>query len=251
MKVVVVGGSGLIGKKLVTILRQQDHEVVAASPSTGVNTVTGEGLAHALAGAQVVVDVANAPSWEDNAVLGFFETSGRNLLAAEAAAGIGHHVALSVVGTDRLLASGYFRAKLAQEKLIAASPVPYTIVRATQFFEFVGGIAQSATDGQTVRLPPAMMQPILSDDVAAALADVAVAEPLNSTVDLAGPDPIRMDDLVRRLLKASRDTRQVVTDPQAGYFGTPVNDHSLTPGERPLIGPTHFDDWLSRLISHA
>src|SRR5216117_831283 len=175
MKIVVIGGSGLIGKKLVKNLRQQGHEVVAASPSLGVNTVTGEGLAQALAGAQVVVDVANAPSWEDKAVLEFFETSGRNLLAAEAAAGVGHHVALSVVGTDRLLASGYFRAKMAQENLIKASPIPYTIVRATQFFEFVGGIAQSATEGQTVRLPPVLMQPIVSDDVAAVMADAALA----------------------------------------------------------------------------
>ena len=175
--------------------------MVAASPSSGVNTVTGEGLAEALAGAQVVVDVANAPSWEDKAVLAFFETSGRNLLAAEAAAGVGHHVALSVVGTDRLLASGYFRAKMAQENLIKASPIPYTIVRATQFFEFVGGIAQSATEGQTVRLPPVLMQPIASDDVAAVMADVALAEPLNGTFDLAGPEPIRQDDLVRQFLK--------------------------------------------------
>src|SRR6187399_645651 len=193
MKIVVIGGSGLIGKKVVTNLRQHGHEVVAASPSSGVNTVTGEGLAQALAGAQVVVDVANAPSWEDKAVLEFFETSGRNLLAAEAAAGVGHHVALSVVGTDRLLASGYFRAKMAQEKLIKASPIPYTIVRATQFFEFVGGIAQGATEGQTVRVPPVMMQPIVSDDVADELAKTAASAPLNGTVDLAGPERIRMD----------------------------------------------------------
>jgi uncharacterized protein YbjT (DUF2867 family) len=251
MKIVVIGGSGLIGKKLVGILRRQGHEVLAASPSTGVNTITGEGLAGALVGARVVVDVANAPSWEDKAVLEFFQTSGRNLLAADAAAGVGHHVALSVVGTERLQASGYFRAKLAQENLIKASKIPYTIVRATQFFEFVGGIADSATDGQTVRLPPAMMQPILSDDVAAALADVAVAEPLNGTVDLAGPDPIRMDELARRFLTASGDKRQVITDPQAGYYGTPVNDRSLTPGDRPRIGPTHFDTWLSRSVSRA
>src|SRR6267154_6747416 len=179
MKIVVIGGSGLIGKKVVTKLRQHGHEVVAASPSSGVNTVTGEGLAQALAGAQVVVDVANAPSWEDKAVLEFFETSGRNLLAAEAAADVSHHVALSVVGTDRLLASGYFRAKMAQEKLIKASSIPYTIVRATQFFEFAGGIAQLATEGQTVRLPPVLMQPIAADDVAAVMADVALAKPLN------------------------------------------------------------------------
>src|ERR1700737_2914316 len=215
MKIVVIGGSGLIGKKLVKNLRQHGHEVLAASPSSGVNPVTGEGLAQALAGAQVVVDVANAPSWEDNAVLAFFETSGRNLLAAGAAAGIGHHVALSVVGTDRLLASGYFRAKLAQEKLIKASPIPYTIVRATQFFEFVGGIAQSATEGQTVRLPPVLMQPIATDDVAAVMADVALAEPLNGTFDLAGPEPIRQDDLVRQFLNATGDARTEVTDPKA------------------------------------
>src|SRR5712672_4177420 len=188
MKIVVIGGSGLIGKKVVTKLRQHGHEVVAASPSSGINSVTGEGLAQALACARVVVDVANAPSWEDKAVLEFFEASGRNLLAAEAAAGVGHHVALSVVGTDRLLANGYFRAKMAQENLIKASPISYTIVRATQFFEFVGGIAQSATEGQTVRLPPVLMQPIASDDVAAVMADVALAEPLYGTVELAGPN---------------------------------------------------------------
>src|SRR5258705_102551 len=236
MKIVVIGGSGLIGKKVVTNLRQHGHEVVAASPSSGVNTVTGEGLAQALAGAQVVVDVANAPSWEDKAVLEFFETSGRNLLAAEAAAGVGHHVALSVVGTDRLLASGYFRAKLAQEKLIKASPIPYTIVRATQFFEFVGGIAQSATEGQTVRLPPVLMQPIVSDDVAAVMADVALAEPLNGTFDLAGPESIRQDDLVRQFLNATGDARTVITDPKALYFGITVNDQSLTPGDHPRLG---------------
>jgi len=246
MKMVVIGGSGLIGKKVVTNLRQHGHEVVAASPSSGVNTVTGEGLAQALAGAQVVVDVANAPSWEDKAVLAFFETSGRNLLAAEAAAGVGHHVALSVVGTDRLLASGYFRAKMAQEKLIKASPIPYTIVRATQFFEFVGGIAQSATEGQTVRLPPVLMQPIAADDVAAVMADVALAAPLNGTVDLAGPEPIRQDDLVRQFLNATRDTRTVITDSNALYYGIAVNDQSLTPGDNPRLGPTRFADWLSR-----
>src|SRR6266481_6088634 len=246
MKIVVIGGSGLIGKKVVTNLRQHGHEVVAASPSSGVNTLTGEGLAQALAGAQVVVDVANAPSWEDNAVLAFFETSGRNLLAAEAAAGVGHHVALSVVGTDRLLASGYFRAKMAQEKLIKASPIPYTIVRATQFFEFVGGIAQSATEGQTVRLPPVLMQPIAADDVAAVVADAALAEPLNGTFDLAGPEPIRQDDLVRQFLNATRDARMVITDPQAFYYGIAVNDQSLTPGDNPRLGPTRFADWLSR-----
>src|SRR5216110_1504964 len=194
MKIVVIGGTGLIGAKVVKNLRDKGHEVVAASPSKGINSVTGEGLAQALAGAQVVVDVANAPSWEDKAVLEFFETSGRNLLAAEAAAEVGYHVALSVVGTDHLLASGYFRAKMAKENLIKASSIPYTIVRATQFFEFVGGIAQSATEGQTVRLPSALMQPIGAADVAAGMADVALAEPLNGTLDLAGPEPIRQDD---------------------------------------------------------
>jgi uncharacterized protein YbjT (DUF2867 family) len=246
MKIVVIGGSGLIGKKVVTILRQQCDEVVAASPSSGVNTVTGAGLAQALGGAQVVVDVANAPSWQDNAVLAFFETSGRNLLAGEAAAGVGHHVALSVVGTDRLLASGYFRAKMAQEKLIKASPIPYTIVRATQFFEFVGGIAKEATEGQTVRLPPALMEPIAADDVAAVMADVALAKPLNGTCEVAGPEPIRQDDLVRQFLNATKDPRKVITDPKALYYGLMLNDQSLTPGDHPRLGPTRFEDWLRR-----
>src|SRR5438046_1342440 len=246
MKIVVIGGSGLIGKKVVTNLRQRGHEVVAASAASGVNSVTGEGLAQALAGAQVVVDVANAPPWEDNAVLAFFETSGRNLLAAEAAAAVGHHVALSVVGTDRLLAGGYFRAKMAQENLIKGSPIPYTIVRATQFFEFVGGIAQSATEGQMVRLPPVLMQPIVSDDVAAVMAEAALAKPLNGTVDLAGPDSIRQDDLVRQFLSATGDARKVVTDPKALYYGITVDDQSLTPGDHPRLGPTRFADWLKR-----
>jgi uncharacterized protein YbjT (DUF2867 family) len=248
MKIVVIGGSGLIGTKVVKNLRPHGHEVVAASPSTGVNTITGEGLAEALAGAQVVVDVANAPSWEDQAVLEFFEKSGRNLLAAEAAAGVGHHVALSVVGTERLLASGYFRAKLAQENLIKASSIPYTIVRATQFFEFVGGIAQAATQGETVRLPAALMQPIVSDDVADVMADVAVAEPLNGTVELAGPEPIRQDELVRKFLSATGDPRTVTTDPSALYYGIALTDQSLTPGDNPRIGPTRFEDWLSHSI---
>ncbi len=251
MKIVVIGGSGLIGTKLVNNLRPLGHEVLAASPSSGVNTITGEGLAEALTGAQVVVDVANSPSWEDKAVLEFFETSGRNLLAAEAAAGVGHHIALSVVGTERLLASGYFRAKMAQENLIKASPVPYTIVRATQFFEFVGGIAQSATDGQTVRLSPALVQPIVSDDVAAALVQVVVDAPLNGTVELAGPEPIRLDELVRRFLSARRDARKVTTDVHALYFGIELNDQSLTPGDNPRIGPTRFEDWLSRSIPRS
>src|SRR5712692_4442840 len=227
MKIVIIGGSGLIGKKLVNKLSQHGHEVVAASPASGVNTITGEGLAKALAGAQVVVDVANSPSFEDTAVLKFFETSGRNLLTAEAAAGVGHHVALSVVGTDRLLASGYFRAKMAQENLIKASTVPYTILRSTQFFEFISAIALSSTDGQTVRLSPALVQPVVSDDVAAALADVAVGEPVNGTIELAGPEPIRLDELVRRFLSANRDARKVTTDVHALYFGIELNDQSL------------------------
>jgi uncharacterized protein YbjT (DUF2867 family) len=249
MKIVVIGGSGLIGKMLVNNLRQQGHEVVAASPSSGVNTLTGEGLAEALKGAQVVVDVANSPSFEDKAVLEFFETAGRNLLAAEAAAGVGHHVALSVVGTERLLASGYFRAKMAQENLIKASKIPYTIIRSTQFFEFVGGIAQSATDGQTVRLSPALVQPIVSDDVAAAVADIAVGDPLNGTIELAGPEPIRLDELVRRFLSAKRDARKVTTDVHALYFGIELNDKSLTPGDNPRIGTTRFEEWLNRSTS--
>src|SRR6266478_5873884 len=244
MKIVVIGGSGLIGKKVVTNLRRHGHEVVAASPSAGVNTVTGEGLAQALAGAQVVVDVANAPSWEDNAVLAFFETSGRNLLAAEVAAGVGHHVALSVVGTDRLLASSYFRAKMAQEDLIKTSPIPYTIVRATQFFEFVGGIAQSATKGQTVRLPAALIQPIAADDVANALADITLGPPVNGMLEIAGPERLRLDELVGRFLRATKDPREVITDVEARYFGLVLNDESLTPGANPRIGPTWFEDWL-------
>lgn len=251
MKIVVIGGSGLIGKKLVGLLRERGHEVIPASPSSGVNAVTGQGLSEALAAAQTVVDVANAPSWEDQAVLEFFEASTRNLLAAEASAGVRHHVALSVVGTERLLASGYFRAKLAQENLIQAGGIPYTIVRATQFFDFTGAIAQFAMDGQTVRLPPALMQPIASEDVAAALADVAVARPLNGMIEIAGPEPIPMDELVRRFLAASRDARQVIADAQALYYGIAVNDQSLTPGEHPRLGPTRFADWLSRTIAKA
>jgi uncharacterized protein YbjT (DUF2867 family) len=249
MKIVVIGGGGLIGAKLVERLLQNGHEVVAASRSSGVDILTGAGLADVLSGAQVVVDVANSPSFEDEAVMKFFETAGRNILSAEAAANVRHHIALSVVGTDRLLASGYFRAKMAQEELIKASQILYTIVRATQFFEFVGSIADSATDGQVVRLPPALMQPIVSDDVAAALADIAESKPLNGTIELAGPEPIRMDDLVRRYLIARSDSRQVTTDDKAGYFGTKVDDRSLTPGPNPRLGPTHYGDWLDRIVS--
>jgi uncharacterized protein YbjT (DUF2867 family) len=231
MKIVVIGGSGLIGTKLVKLLRERGDEALPASPSSGVNSVTGEGLAEALAGAQVVVDVTNSPSWEDKAVLEFFERSTRNLLAAEAAAGVGHHVALSVVGTERLLQSGFFRAKIEQERLIKASKIPYTIVRSTQFFEFVDGIAQSATDGQTVRLSPAHIQPIVSDDVAAALAEVTLQAPVNGMIEIAGPERLGLDELVRRFLRAKQDARQVVTDVHARYFGIDVNNQSLTPGD--------------------
>jgi len=251
MKLVIIGGSGLIGTKVVENLRNRGHDVTAASRSSGVNAMTGEGLAGALAGAQVVVDVANAPSWEDQAVLEFFESSTRNLLAAEAAAGVGHHVALSVVGTERLLASGYFRAKMAQEDLIKAGPIPYTIVRATQFFEFVSGIAQAAGEGQTIRLPAALMQPIASGDVAEAVADAAVAEPLNGMVEVAGPDAIRQDELVRRFLSVTGDPRTVITDPAALYWGIALNDQSLTPGKNPRLGSTHFADWLSHSTARA
>ena len=246
IKIVVIGGSGLIGTKLVNNLRQWGHEVVAASPSTGVNTLTGEGLADALKGAQIVVDVANAPSWEDKAVLDFFETSGRNLLAAETAAGVKYHVALSVVGTDRLLASGYFRAKMSQEQLIKASRIPYTIVRSTQFFEFVSGIAKDATEGATVRLPSALMQPIASDDVAAALADVAMRDPINGTVEIAGPERIRQDEFVGQFLSATGDARKVITDANARYYGLDVNDQSLVPGTGPRLGTMRFAEWLRR-----
>jgi uncharacterized protein YbjT (DUF2867 family) len=251
MKIVVIGGSGLIGTKLVKLLRERGDEALPASPSSGVNSVTGEGLAEALAGAQVVVDVTNSPSWEDKAVLEFFERSTRNLLAAEAAAGVGHHVALSVVGTERLLQSGFFRAKIEQERLIKASKIPYTIVRSTQFFEFVDGIAQSATDGQTVRLSPAHIQPIVSDDVAAALAEVTLQAPVNGMIEIAGPERLGLDELVRRFLRAKQDARQVVTDVHARYFGIDVNNQSLTPGDNPRLGPTRFDEWLRRSQARA
>src|SRR5919109_4895080 len=252
MKIVVIGGSGLIGSKVVTLLRAGGHEVVAASPSTGVNTLTGEGLAEALTGAQVVLDVANSPSFEDKPAMDFFQTSGRNLLAAEKTAGVRHHVALSVVGTDRLLGSGpgslsgYFRAKMAQENLIRASGIPFTIVHATQFFEFVKNIAQSATDGSTIRLSPVLMQPMVSDDVAAAVADVALGEPMKATVEVAGPDKIRQDELVRQFLPATGDPRKVVTDDKPLYYGIEVNDESLVPGDNPRLSTTHFAEWLSR-----
>src|SRR5436309_2696835 len=252
MKIVVIGGSGLIGTKLVNRLRKQGHDVVAASPKSGVNTVTGEGLPEALVGAQVVVDVANAPSWEDKAVMKFFETSSRNLLAAEAAAGVRHHVALSVVGTDRLLDSGYFRAKMAQERLIKASGIPYTILRSTQFFEFMGRVAESFSDGKTVRVPPALVQPIFSGDVVAALADLVLAAPANDTLEVAGPEKLRFDELIRRVLANNHDARKVTTDVHARYFGTELNDQSLVPASTaPRIGTTRFESWLARSTSQT
>jgi len=246
MKIVVIGGSGRIGSKLVNILRQWGHDTLAASPASGVNTITREGLAEAVLDAQVVVDVANSPSFEDKVAMEFFETSGRNLLAAEAAAGVGHHLALSVVGTDRLQTMGYFRAKRVQEGLIKASGIPYSIVRATQFFEFVGAIAQERTVGETVRLSPALVQPMASDDVAAALADVTVAAPLNGTVEVAGPERIPLDELVGRFLKATQDPRAVVTDAHARYFEVELNDRTLTADDGARLGATRFQDWLGR-----
>jgi uncharacterized protein YbjT (DUF2867 family) len=251
MRIVVIGGTGLIGSKLVDSLHRAGHEVVAAAPSTGVNTITGEGVAEAVARAQVVVDVANSPSFEDKAVLEFFETSGRNLLAAERAAGVGHHVALSVVGSDRSPESGYLRAKLAQERLIKASGIPYTILRATQFFEFVGRIAQSSAEGRMVRVSPALLQPIASDDVVAALAEVALAAPRNGMVEVAGPKKIPLDDLVGIYLRATDDARQVVSDVHARYFGMELNDRSLTAAGGARLGAIHFLDWLKRSSARA
>jgi uncharacterized protein YbjT (DUF2867 family) len=246
MKIVVIGGSGLIGSKLVEKLREAGHDPLPASPDSGVDTLTGEGLEEALEGAEVVVDVSNAPAWDDAAVMDFFQTSSRNILAAETAAGVSHHVALSVVGTDRLQDSGYFRAKLAQEDAIKAASVPYTILRATQFFEFLGRLADSSTDGDTVRLPPVLIQPEAADDVAAALADIAVSPPVNGIVELAGPEAFRFDELARRVLSAKNDPRQVTTDAHARYFGAELDDRSLTPGNNPRIAPTRFEDWLSQ-----
>lgn len=246
MKIVVIGGTGLIGSSLVEKLRADGHEPLAASPNTGVNSLTGEGLAEALEGAQVVVDVANAPAWEDQAVLDFFQTSSRNLLAAESAAGVGHHVALSVIGADRLPDSGYLRAKLAQEEQVKAGPIAYTIVRATQFYEFVGRIAEAGADGDTIRLSPALFQPVAADDVSSTLADVAVGAPLNDTVELAGPEPVPMDELARRFLRANDDPREVIADPHARYFGAELDDRSLTPGDGARIASTSFEDWMSQ-----
>jgi uncharacterized protein YbjT (DUF2867 family) len=246
MKIVVIGGSGLIGSKLVVKLRESGHEVLAASPESGVDVLTGEGLTEALAGAEVVVDVANAPAWDDAAVLDFFQTSSRNILAAETAAGVGHHVALSVVGADRLAESGYMRAKIAQEETVKAGSVPYTILRATQFFEFLGRIADSSMNGESVHVPPVFVQPESADDVAAELAELAVNEPANGIVELAGPDEFRLDELVRRLLGANNDPRRVTADVHARYFGAELNYFSLTPEGNARIAPTHFEDWLSQ-----
>jgi uncharacterized protein YbjT (DUF2867 family) len=246
MKIVVIGGTGLIGSSLVEQLRDDGHEPVAAAPNTGVNALTGEGLAEALEGARVVVDVANAPAWDDQAVLDFFQRSSRNLLDAEAAAGVGHHVTLSVVGADRMSDSGYMRAKVAQEDLVKAGPIPYTIVRATQFFEFIGRIAESGADGDTIRLSPALIQPEAADDVAATLADVAVGAPLNDTVELGGPEAFRLDELARRVLSANGDQRAVTADEHARYFGAELDDRTLTPGDDARIAPTRFEDWLEQ-----
>jgi len=245
MKIVVFGGSGLIGSRLVTRLRERGNEVVAASPESGVDAITGKGLAQAVAGARAAVDVMNSPSWEDSAVMKFFDTTTRNLLAAEGKAGVGHHVALSVAGTDRLQESGYFRAKFAQEKLIAGSGIPYTIVRATQFFEFIGGIAQASTKGQVVRLPPALIQPMAADDVALALADYTLGPPQNRIVEIGGPEVIGLDELVRRFLIATGDARQVVTDAKAPYYGIPIRERSLLPDNPAHLGTIRLDDWIA------
>jgi len=246
MKIVVIGGTGLIGSKLVEKLEDNGRETLAASPDTGVNTLTGEGLAEALEGAEVVIDVSNAPNWGDAEVLDFFETSTRNLLAAAASAGVKHHVILSVVGADRLQGSGYMRAKVAQEALVEGGPVRYSILRASQFFEFVGRIAGPPSEADAIHLPPALIQPESADDVAAALADVAVSEPVNGVVELGGPEQFRLDELVRRFLEANNDERLVETDVQAPYFGAALEAHSLTPGPDARIAPTRFEDWLSQ-----
>src|SRR6201998_1404961 len=251
MKIVVIGGTGLIGSKTVGILRQSGHDVVAASPKSGVNTITGEGLQQAMAGVQVVIDLANSPSFEDKAVLGVFETSGRNLLAAEAAAGVGHHVALSIVGIDRTPDNGYFRAKLAQEKLIEASGIPYTVIRSTQFLEFLGGIADSSADGNIVRLSPGLFQPIAADDVAAIVADVALAAPRSGIIEIAGPERAPFNEIIARYLKAVGDPREVVSDPEARYFGGRVEERSLVPLGEARLGRIGLDEWLRRSPARA
>lgn len=246
MKIVVIGGTGLIGSKLVNQLRALGQEAIPASPQSGVNTVTGEGLAEVLKGAAVVVDVSNSPSWEDAAVLNFFETSTRNLLSAEAAAGVRHHVALSVVGTERMLESGYFRAKIAQENLIKASSIPYSIVRATQFYEFVKAIADLSSDSNTVRLPHVLIQPMAAEDVAGAVAAVATATPVNGIVEVGGPEKFCLDELVRQYLAAAGDARQVVADPQARYYGIAVQERTLVPEDDAKLGKILFKDWLAQ-----
>lgn len=247
MKIVIIGGTGLIGKKLANLLRQQGHDVLSASPSSGVNTLTGEGLAEALKGAQVVIDTSNSPSFEEKAVLNFFETSASNIAKQEIAAGVQHHVALSVVGADRMASAGYMRAKVAQEAIIKASGVPYTIVRATQFYEFLQGIADVSQQDGAVRLPPALMQPMAADDVAAAVRDVATGKPANDIVEVAGPEKLPMVEIVKRVLSAKHDPRPVVSDPGARYFGYLLDDHTLNPsGPNPRIAPTRFEDWLQK-----
>src|SRR5215831_18648729 len=246
MKIVVMGGSGLIGSKVVTKLRERGHEALAASPTSGVNMVTGQGLAAALEGASVVVDVSNSPSFDGAAALEFFQTSTGNLLAAESAAGVGHHVALSVVGADRLPDSGYMRAKVAQEKLIEDSPIPYSIVHATQFFEFIGRIADDATSGTTVRLAPVLIQPMAAEDVAGALADVVVGPPVNGIIEVAGPQQFRLDELVRSTLRERHDPREVITDPEATYFGAALQERTLVPADDARLAETSFDDWLKQ-----
>ena len=244
MKIVVIGGSGLIGSKLVGKLRVDGHEVIAASPNSGVNTLTGEGLADALKGASVVVDVSNSPSWEDAAVLNFFETSTQNLLRYEASAGVRHHVALSVVGTDRLSESGYFRAKIAQEKLIQESSIPYSIVHATQFFEFLKGLADISSEGDKVRLPPVLFQPMAADDVASAVGRIAVGPPVNGIVEIGGPEQFRLDELVRRRLASLKDTREVIADPNARYSGAKISERTLVPSNNARLSETRFENWL-------
>jgi len=251
MKIVVIGGSGLIGSKLVTKLREQRHEAIAASPQSGVNSLTGEGLAEAMKGASVIVDVSNAPSWEDAAVMSFFETATRNLLSYEAAAGVGHHVALSVVGSERMLESGYFRAKIAQENLIKGSSIPYSIVRATQFFEFVKGIADFSTEGNEVRLPSALIQPMAADDVASAVGRIAMGAPVNGTVEVGGPEKFRLDELIRRGLAAFKDPRVVVADPHARYYAIEVSERTLLPGDDARLGETRFETWLTQPAAKA
>jgi len=246
MKIAVIGGTGLVGSKLVNKLREHGHEGVAAAPNTGVNTLTGEGLAEVLKGASAVVDVSNSPSWEDAAVLKFFETSTRNLLSYEAAAGVRHHVALSVVGTQKLSESGYFRAKIAQEKLIKESSIPYSIVHATQFFEFLKGLADISTDGNKVRLPPVLFQPMAADDVASAVGRIAVGPPVNGTVEIGGPEHFRMDELVRRRLALLNDPREVIADPNARYSGAKISEKTLVPGDNARLGETTFESWLAQ-----